>query len=122
MMRSDAPRRTRIQLLALAAVLGFALVGLTQCRNVTERVTGIELNTAQSLSARNSCSRRCNREFKAALLAEEQRFIAAKRACGRDYGCRKEQDLIHFRNLQQILRDRVRCKRTCYNEGSGAGA
>ena len=122
-MRSDTPRRPRVQLLALAVVLGIALMGLTQCRSVTDRVTGIELNTPHTLSVRNSCARQCNRDFKAALLAEEARYRAAKRACGSDSACKKEEELRHHHIVQQLIRDRIKCKRSCYNEGAGtAGA
>jgi hypothetical protein len=119
MTMSHAPRRSRLQLLALAAVLGFALVGLAQCRNVADRMTGVELRAPGTLSIRSSCTRWCNSEFKAAVLAEEARFRAARRACSFSHSCRKDADRIHAQNLRRILDDLHRCKHSCYNEGAG---
>jgi len=119
MIQSNAPRRSRLQLLALAATLGLSLLGLSQCRNVSDQLTGVDLNTPHTLSARQSCTRKCNTQFKAELIAEEYRHLAAKRACGREYGCKKEEDRTHAHNLKEILSRKRRCKGSCYNEGAG---
>src|SRR5213594_1821570 len=66
---------------ALAAVLGLAAVGITQCRMVNDNVTGVDLRAgAGTLSGRSSCVHRCNDAFKACLRTEESRYKAAKRA------------------------------------------
>src|SRR6185436_13688146 len=68
---------------ALAAVLGFAAVGLTQCRMVNDTVTGVDLSNASGrLSAKSACKKQCNEKFKACKRAEEARHKAAKKACG----------------------------------------
>lgn len=117
-----APRRSRLTRLALAAVLGLGLVSLTQCRSITDTVTGVDLRTAGSLSVRSSCQRRCNSQFKAGLIAEEARYHQEKRDCGRSYSCKKEADRDHYQNLRELMQDKKRCKRSCYNEGAGSGA
>ena len=40
---------------ALAAVLGLAAVGLSQCRMVDDTVTGVDLSANSGLSARSDC-------------------------------------------------------------------
>jgi hypothetical protein len=123
MIQSHAPRRSRFHLLALTSVLGLAARGLSQCRNVTDQLTAVDLNTPHTLSARTSCARKCNTAFKAELLAEEARYVAAKRACGHNFSCRKDEDRTHAMNLRELLNRKRRCKRSCYNEGAGnAGA
>ncbi len=117
-----AARRSRLTVLALAAVLGLALVALTQCRSITDTVTGVDLRTAGSLSVRSSCQRHCNSQFKAGLIAEEIGYQKAKRACVRDYVCKKLADREHSQNVRELLQAKKRCKHSCYNEGAGSGA
>ena len=122
MNQHPAVRRSRLTILALAAVLGLALVGLTQCRSITDTVTGVDLRTAGSLSVRSSCQRRCNSQFKAGLVAEEIHYQQAKHACVRDYACKKLADREHAVNVRELLQAKRRCKHSCYNEGAGSGA
>ena len=50
--------RRGIKTLALTAVLGFAVVGLSQCRMVEDTLTGVELNSQDGVSARSECVKR----------------------------------------------------------------
>jgi hypothetical protein len=123
MIQSNAPRRSRLQILALTAVVGLAVLGLSQCRSVSDAVTGVDLSTPHTLSGRSSCARKCNTEFKAALVAEECRHMAARRACGFSYSCKKDEDRLHAQNLKDLVTAKRHCKQSCYNEGAGnAGA
>jgi hypothetical protein len=121
MNQRNAPRKMGLKHLALAAVLSMGLVGLSQCRSVTEPLTGVDLRTAGTLSVRSSCQRRCNTRFKAGLIAEEYRHQQAKRACHHDYQCKKNEDRDHARNVRDLIQAKKACKRSCYNEGSGSG-
>ena len=122
MNQTNAPRRLRAQHLALAAVLGIALVGLAQCRSVSDSVTGIDLRTPGTLSVRSSCQHRCNSRFKAAVVAEELRYRNEKRECGHNYACKKEADREHAAILRDLILQKRMCKHSCYNEGAGSGA
>ncbi len=51
MIRNSAPRRLRPVRFAWVVVLGTAAFGLTQCRNATDRIAGLELE-APSREAR----------------------------------------------------------------------
>ena len=107
---------------ALAAVLGLAAVGITQCRMVNDNVTGVDLRAgAGTLSGRSSCVHRCNDSFKACLRSEEARHKAAKRACN-DSACKKAEDRTHRDNIKACENAKKQCKKSCYNEGAGSGA
>jgi hypothetical protein len=119
MIRNHNPGRLPLWRLSWAALAGLALVGLTQCRSVSDRVSGLELGTPRTLSLRSRCVHDCAAEFNEALLAEAARYRAAQRACGRNFTCRRDQQRLHERNLRELERDRARCKRGCYDEGGG---
>ena len=109
---------------ALAAVLGLTAVGLTQCRMVDDKVTGVDLRAGNGqLSHKSSCTKQCNDQYKACVRAEEARHKAAKRACGHDAACKKAEDKKHRDNLKACETAKKQCKKSCYNEGAGnAGA
>lgn len=104
---------------ALAAVLGLAAVGLSQCRMTSDTVTGVDLSAASGLGARSTCVRQCNDGFKSCLRAEQARHKAAKAACGHDNACKKAEQRLHYSNLKECVRLRQLCKKGCYNEGAG---
>jgi len=98
-------RASRLKQFALIAALGLTVVGLAQCRNVADRMTGVELRTPGTLSVRSGCAHRC--------------YVKAKRACHFNYSCKKDEDRLHAQNLKSIVNDLRRCKHSCYNEGAG---
>ena len=108
---------------ALAAVLGLAAVGLTQCRMVNDNVTGVDLRSGSgTLSARSACVKQCNEKFKACIKAEQARHKAAIKACGsHNSPCKKAELNLHKANQLSCVRQMQECKRTCYNEGAGVG-
>jgi hypothetical protein len=110
-----------LSLLVLAAVLGFALVGLSQCRSISDNVSGVQLRTAGSLSGKSDCVRRCNDQYKADQRSEEARHKAALKSCGRDNVCKQEENNVHKKLLAGIVAHKNACKRSCYNEGAGSG-
>jgi len=104
---------------ALAAVLGLAAVGLSQCRMTSDTVTGVDLQSASGLNARSGCVRGCNDSFKSCLRAEQARHKSAKAACGHDNACKKAEQRLNNNNIKECARQRQLCKKGCYNEGSG---
>jgi hypothetical protein len=106
---------------ALAAVLGLAAVGLTQCRMVDDNVTGVDLRSGAGLNARSACVHQCNDKFKACDRAELARYKNAKKACGSDNTCRKAEERTHKDNHKACVTQKNQCKRNCYNEGAGNG-
>ena len=119
MIPSHDPRRSPLRRLSWAALAGLALVGLAQCRSVSDQVSGLELGSLKTQSMRSRCVHDCTAEFREALLVEAARYRAAQRACGRDAACKRDQQRVHERHLKELMRDRLRCKRGCYDEGAG---
>ena len=113
--------RRGFKALMLTAVLGFAVIGLSQCRMVEDTLTGVELNSQAGVNARSECVQRCNDEYKAASRAEDVRYEAALRACGTSRACTTAEKATHKSNDKKITDDMQACKRACYNEGSGGG-
>ena len=123
MVHGNASRRHgTLKLLSLAAALGLAAIGLSQCRAVSDTVTGLDLSSASAMKhGRNDCVRVCNDAFKTARAGELARHRQAVRDCGRDSACRKAEQRTHVRNMAEISRAMQLCKRNCYNEGAGSG-
>ena len=106
--------------LGLCAGLGLTALSLTQCRMVSDSVTGVRLTPA-GLSARNSCRKECESTFKSAMEDEQQRHRHAVEACGHDRNCRRAEEAKHRSNMERLADDRRSCKKNCYDEGSGHG-
>ncbi len=105
---------------ALAAVLGLAAVGLSQCRMVNDNVSGVDLRAGTgTLSARSACNHHCDDLFKACVRANESAFKACKRACGSNKACKKDCDRTHKDNQKACEAQKKQCKKSCYNEGAG---
>jgi len=121
MDRSNAPRRSFVLHLAIALVMGLALIALTQCRAVNDTVTGVDFKTGATLSARSSCTHDCNHRFKEAQKKENDAFKSALKKCGSDNQCRKDAQQTHRDNMKKINDAKKDCKASCYNEGSGKG-
>ena len=106
---------------ALAALLGLSVVGLSQCRMVDDKVTGVDLTADSGVHARSSCVSECNAKFRACLRGEESEHKNDRKLCGWDKHCRKGADRDHKNRLLECVRKMIECKRHCYNEGAGVG-
>ena len=122
---------------ALAALLGLSVVGLSQCRLVDDTVTGVDLKSNTGLSARSDCKHQCYDKYKACKKAEEARHKAALRACdggnndnnndgnnddeNGSKACKKAEKRLHKENKAACKEAKEECKRNCYNEGAGIG-
>lgn len=113
-----APRaRGGLVLVTLALALGGLAAG---CRAVPTRVAGVDAG-AHGVDASAACVRRCAAEHHEFRRVERRRHVAALRACGRDDGCRRAEQLRHRRRLAELEEARRRCLRVCYDEGFGRG-
>jgi hypothetical protein len=113
---------------ALAAVLGLAAVGLSQCRMVDDTVTGVDVksNTAFK-SGRSACVHQCNLNYKNCIKTEEARHKAAIKACKALHptsarkACEKGENLINKNNKKACVTQKNLCKKACfYREGAGS--
>lgn len=119
-VRSRARQRQVWGIVALAGLLALTSLMLTQCRFVSDSVSGVDI-TANSLCRGADCVRGCEERFRSAWVSEEFRHVAALKQCRVDKACRKAEDAKHdaiVDGLQRALKD---CKKHCYNEGGGHG-
>lgn len=106
---------------ALAALLGLSVVGLSQCRLVDDTVTGTDVQANSGVNARSDCVHRCNNQYKACRRGQAASDKAALRACGQDKACKKAVKRASKGNHLACVRAMQFCKRNCYNEGAGIG-
>src|SRR5580765_7378131 len=102
--------RRRIKFLALAVALGITTITLTQCRLVSDNVTGVDLGNGR-LSGRTTCVKQCNENFKAAQKAEDDRHKAAEKVCGGSKTCKDAEKAKHDAAQDQIEADKKNCKK-----------
>ncbi len=111
--------RRGVTFIALAAFLGLTAVGLSQC-TLSKSVTGLDVKVDENYKS-GDCKDLCNDAYKDAKRYEDDRYEAAKKACGRDKDCKKKQEEIHKDNEDKIKGQKKACKNGCYNEGGGHG-
>lgn len=115
-----------LSFVALAAVLGLAVVGLSQCRLVDDNVTGVDLRSSTGLSAKSECKKQCKEKKKECERTEKARHKAAARACKDLFdsadrkACKKAESRKHKDNKKECKVQEKKCKNGCYNEGSGS--
>ena len=112
---------------ALAAVLGLAVVGLTQCRLVDDTVTGVDLKSSTGLNARSDCVQQCNEKYKICRRTEESVHKANRRGCDNIVDdpdarrlCLKIEQRRHHDGHKACVAGKKACKASCYNEGAGS--
>jgi len=115
---SNAPRRSRIARIIFLAVLGLALVGLTQCRQVADSLTGLDLGHGR-LDGKSACVQACNDQFQSGQKAEQDTHKNAVQACGNDAACLSAEEARHEAAMDALSAAKSTCKGACYNEGGG---
>ena len=115
-----APGRVR-RTVVMAALLGLAVIGLSQCRGVAESITGVSLATESTAQGRGVCVKQCTRDYREDMRTETARFKEELRACGSDRDCVEDARSEFRDNLATIRAAHQACKRACYNEGGGTG-
>jgi len=113
--------------LALVGVLALAAIGLTQCRIVQDRLTGVDLRSGSAQSAYSDCIRDCNDAFKACSIVEDDEHAKQMTACATlsdreaQKACKKAELDRHQDAHLACVDAKNACKDACYNEGGGTG-
>jgi hypothetical protein len=102
------------------ALLAFAVLGLTQCRLVADRITGVDAQLLHGRSAR-TCLRDCERERRSEIREEERRHRARIRQCRTDISCLEDENERHQNQLADIEREYQECLEDCHHQGGGSG-
>jgi hypothetical protein len=117
MSRSRLARGVRILHVAL---LAFAILGLTQCRLVSDRITGVDAQLLHGRDARK-CLRGCEQERRAQIREEERRHRVRVRQCRTDIACLEDESERHQNQLADIEREYRECLEDCHHQGGGSG-
>ena len=113
---------------ALAATLGFVVLGLSQCRGMDDPM-GVSVRPESATSnGISECVQHCNDLFKHCRDQENARYRQAVQKCNklttqpqRD-ACLAAEAQLHERNLNACAAAMDTCKVRChYREGSGSG-
>lgn len=112
--------RRSFAFVALVTIAGLSALGLTQCRMVDNTVTGVDArsNIAFAPGPHPTCIQRCNEAFKTCQKAEQQRHIAAMRACNQlpvaqRQDCRRAESRQHVTQQRACVTRMQSCKREC---------
>lgn len=109
------PSRVVTRLLLLVA-LAVASLTLTHCRMVGDRLTGVEVGPLRRSS---ECLRRCKREYKDAIKAEDRLHRERRHACRGDDECLEEERRRHDAAEDAIEAAYRACKAGCHHQGGG---
>lgn len=120
------PHRRGFTLAALAVLLGIAMLSLTQCRIVTDAVTGVDAKSVSSLHGKSTCVQSCNERYKACKRAEDAAHKKSDDRCRKGHSaerklCQKAEQNRHKDAHKACVREKNACKKGCYNEGGGGG-
>ena len=122
------PRRIFSRVI-LCGSLALALAGLSQCRMVSDNVTGLNLDQATNNRGddedgpghgHGKCVRTCRKDYQQGIKAENRRFRDAIRSCGNDRNCRRSEVTRHQNAVTDLRKQERDCRSGCYNEGAGA--
>jgi hypothetical protein len=103
-----------IKTAVLAIVLSLTVVGLSQCRMADDNITGVGLDLHNSNAINwTVCSSACNGDYKAAERAEDLRYRAAIKSCGKDAACAASATTRSKANHAQNVQNLQDCQRAC---------
>ena len=117
---ADQGRTARRRLPYLALVLAAVLLaaGLSQCKLVDERLTGV--SNPFGLQP-ESCMENCAKAAIAQLRAESDLHTKNVKLCHGDPGCAQAEAQRHVAVIHQINADRDACLNSCHHQGAGSG-
>ncbi len=110
--------RRRLPTLALVLVALIAAVGLSQCKLVDERLTGVANPFGLQPEV---CMQQCAVDAAARVRAEADLHSHNVRACHGDAACIALEQVRHQNVILQINSDREACFNNCHHQGSGSG-
>jgi len=98
---------------ALAVILAFTSITLTQCRMVADRITGVQPLSSSSFS----CADRCRDIYKISIIIENAIHQIKLQICHGDAACIATENARHTAALAKIEANRTACLQNCHNQG-----
>ncbi|MGH7732049.1 MAG: hypothetical protein ACRENJ_12460 [Candidatus Eiseniibacteriota bacterium] len=96
--------------------LAVSTLGLTQCRMVGDRLTGVD---AGLFKRKDSCRAVCQDEFKARNQAESALHQQQVQACAGDPACLAGEQARHTAAVADSKAQRDACLNACHQQGGG---
>ena len=113
--RSPLRPATRILLLLALAATSLAL---THCRNVGDRLTGVDVG---AFKRPDSCFDACYDGYRQQVKAESDLHVQLVKNCAGDEACLDEEGARHEAALENIQTERISCLNRCHQQGGGTG-
>jgi hypothetical protein len=107
--------RRALSFSALAVVLAFTSLTLSQCRSVADRVTGVQPLTTSS----TTCVDRCRDIYRISIIIENAIHRIKEQICRGDAACLASEAARHQAALNKIEQNRIACLADCHNQGGG---
>jgi hypothetical protein len=104
----------------VALVVGAAL-GLTQCVQVTDPITGTSNISAFSHQSTDKCFDKCAKDFAKDVDKEMKLFEKNKRACDGDPVCLALERARHEQAMDELQQEFRDCRDGCHHQGKGHG-
>ncbi len=109
--------RRRAALVFLGALLTTVALGLSQCKMVSENVTGVSLDRVRP----DKCIAKCSKTLAQQLVVAGTVHEAHLRDCNGDSVCIALENARYEEEIQQIHTDYRNCLNDCHHQGSGGG-
>jgi len=103
--------------IGLAALLVTALFTLSQCRQVGDRLNGIDLSPLKNSVAK--CIDKCQKAADQEMRMEDRFHASRVSACGGNAGCLAAEEARHTAAVQDIENRRQACIDNCHAQGGG---
>ena len=116
---SHITSRRTATFVVLAVSLGATVLGLSQCRLVEDRLTGVRISTARTQGT--SCLANCQKAAQEARRAEHELHASRTKACDHDRQCLEAERERHKEALRDIAEQRETCINGCHSQGRGHG-
>ena len=100
---------------ALAVVLAFTSLTLTQCRMVSDRLTGVQVMSGSS----RDCVERCRDVYRISIIVENAIHRIKLHLCRNDAACITAENARHQAALAKIEQRRIECLQDCHDQGGG---
>lgn len=119
---ASRPRTPRFVRNAVASIImTLTAIACTQCRPVTDAVTGVDTAVHTSSMRPQVCLHGCAARVRRAQGEEAVRHRRAMKWCRGDRACKITERIAHRERMAALAAALRECRRGCYGEGGGAG-
>lgn len=119
---ASRPRTKHFVRRAVALIaLTLTAIACTQCRSVTDAVTGVDTAVHSGSMRPPVCLHGCTARFRRAHREEQIRHHRTMRICRGERACKAAERIAHRERIAALAAAMRECRRGCYSEGAGSG-